>query len=724
MGKEVKSFLAVLICLSLYFTQPATTLNTAQADAATIRVAPTGTDTAGCGSEASPCRTLQYAIDRAQSGDIILVAGGTYTYSGAVLSPFCYGYTINPSVACIIDKHLTMMGGYSPTNWQTPDPVANPTIIDGQNQNRGITLGGLSWTITKASLHLEGFRIQNGLAKGATSGAHYEISGYGGGMFTGHASFILREVTFQNNRAIGGNTNNSYGGAGVGGGLAVNSIPEGSGLLEHVTFENNLARGGQGPDRGGSAFGGGFYTWAATVNAYHITLTNNTAQGENSAGSGYDSQGLTSDGYGGAGVIHLDSSVTMQYVVANGNQAIGGNASIRGGYGHGGAFFSERAQLLIWEDAIFSQNYASGGNGQEGGLGGGGGVTLDSSDTIFNRTQVIANTARGGNGTSIKGRVGGGGIYAIRLYGNSNISILNSLIAENYIEMGSGIQDPGGGGGGLWLNGVEADITHSTIAGNRMHSEMGSGSAAFVHNFDTPTPSTVNISHSAITDHINSNPGPVPQAALHVWNGNTVNLAQGLFANNSNDTNAENDPPTPDGPGTFNGLATMIHASSADYMSPGYPDYNYHIALYSAAKDQAVGSGTALDIDNDTRPFGTGSDIGTDEYRSFYLSVYPVADGALGLNWGEDSSMLVGGVSHYEIMVTCETGANPPNEGGCDTPIDASQSTYFKLTGLSNFKEYILTVHAVGGDDNDVAISTSVTASPTDIFVYIPVAIR
>src|SRR5581483_4510902 len=52
-----------------------------------LRVAPTGQNSAGCGTEASPCRTIQYAINQIPSTGTVLVAGsrgGTkYTFDPA-----------------------------------------------------------------------------------------------------------------------------------------------------------------------------------------------------------------------------------------------------------------------------------------------------------------------------------------------------------------------------------------------------------------------------------------------------------------------------------------------------------------------------------------------------------------------------------------------------------------------------------------------------------------
>lgn len=62
--------------------------------------------------------SIQEAVDAAKAGDTIKVAG-TCTNNGVTTN------MVN------ITKSLTLQGGYTATNWTTPDPVANTTTIDG-----------------------------------------------------------------------------------------------------------------------------------------------------------------------------------------------------------------------------------------------------------------------------------------------------------------------------------------------------------------------------------------------------------------------------------------------------------------------------------------------------------------------------------------------------------------------------------------------------------------
>lgn len=167
----------------------------------------------------------------------------------------------------------------------------------------------------------------------------------------------------------------------------------------------------------------------------------------------------------------------------------------------------------------------------------------------------------------------------------------------------------------------------------------------------------------------------------------------------------------------------MLSALSAGFVSQGSPNYNYQLRLDSATKDQATGSTTSDDIEGQSRPYNGVSDLGADEYWPFVLSVAPGA-GTLRLDWTAGASVLAGVVNHYKIIVTCAAGANPPHEGSCGQPINAGAATGFTLTGLTNFKQYTVTVNAYDSSDVLIASSMIVTAMPTGILLYLPLVIK
>jgi len=88
-----------------------------------------------------PCRTIQYAVDRALTGDEVRAASGIYTGTGQVV---------------YAGKDLTLKGGYTPTlpTW-TYDPSAYTTTLNAQ------TSAGVVVT-NSATVMLGGLRIVNG----------------------------------------------------------------------------------------------------------------------------------------------------------------------------------------------------------------------------------------------------------------------------------------------------------------------------------------------------------------------------------------------------------------------------------------------------------------------------------------------------------------------------------------------------------------------------------
>jgi hypothetical protein len=677
-------------------------------------VAPSGTDTGECSSATSPCRTIQYAVNQSASGNRILVAQGTYNYN-AGQDP-C-SFLLTRAVICFVDKNLTILGGYSSTNWSTATPSVNLTIVDGNNTYRGVAVIGYNNITTH--LNMEGFTIQNGRAYGPTYSN--DPSGIGGGMWVQKAAITLKSLTFKNNQAIGADTSSGAGGTADGAGLRIESSPPGtSSLLQHVVFENNQSYGGKGPERGGIAFGA-LFMYGSTVIVEDSTFTNNLAQAGNSTGNGM-SGGLCADALG-AGISVENGTITLRRITVTGNQTKGGNASVTGGGAYGAGVFVEDAISFSIADSYVANNTAIAGNAQTGGFAAGGGILAQNSLVTMERVNVISNSVVGGSSTGggNAGPTDGGGIYILaNRQAISRAMIRNVTITDNLAAQGSGNNSLGGGGGGIAIQGIDADVIHATIARNRLGSSLVSGQGLLVLPQpiqSTSLPASVNLDFSIIADHTE---GGVSASAILVQQGSTLTFNRGLFAGNTKNTNADS---LPVSPGTINGLSTMLIATSAGFVSPGSPYYNYHIRLDSAAKDQAIGSTTADDIDGQSRPYNNVPNLGADEYWPFPLFVSS-GDGTLRLDWTTGANVLTGGVDRYEVLATCSKGANPPDQGICGQPINVGTATTFMFTGLNNFKQYTLTVFARDASQNLIATSTTVTTFPTNLLIYLPLVLR
>ena len=117
------------------------------APAAELHVCPAGPPTCDY-------TTIQEAVDVANAGDVIKVASGAYddVNNHGGLAQVVY-----------VNRSVTIRGGYATTNWDTPDPEANPTTLDARGQGRVIYITG------DISPTLEGLRITGGNAASLSS---------------------------------------------------------------------------------------------------------------------------------------------------------------------------------------------------------------------------------------------------------------------------------------------------------------------------------------------------------------------------------------------------------------------------------------------------------------------------------------------------------------------------------------------------------------------------
>lgn len=576
-----------------------------------------GGDGPGCGSTASPCATIQYAVNLSASGDEVRVAEGTYVYAGASVDPCVVPGIDSPTVLCVLDKEVTIRGGYSSPNW-TGRKAGALTIIDAQSLRRGVYAVDTSPATTPTSLTLEGVKIRNGRVEGASSGDFFAVSAYGGGLLAHNAAVELRGVVFENNQAVGGTTTQQYGGDGGGGGAWFRGVLAAV-SLEFVTFFSNDAYGGNGAERGGYALGGGFGACCgASLTGENIRVEGNTALGGGSSGAG-DVTGARADGLGGGVAMGTayngdgtgGSTCELSLISIIDNVAQGGAGATYGAYAFGGGLFAEGLALdptsVTLRDATISGNNALGGSSFKAAPAFGGGVATAEASLLLERAEVTNNRATGGDGGvgpgSDRGTGLGGGIHVQRLSTASvSVTLRNTVVADNSVESGaSGDFYPGGGGGGLSAQGnINPLLEHVTFARNQIDHPGLIGLALLLVAF--PAPPTLDLKYAVVADHDTIS----GKSALFAQSGSVFNLDTGLFAGNFDDTN-NGDP----GAGTYTGLGSFLNFASAGFVDPGPPSFDYHVASNSESIDRGTGSAVTLDFDGQARDLIP--DLGADE---------------------------------------------------------------------------------------------------------------
>ncbi len=360
-----------------------------------LHVAPGGE----CGG-ATPCyATLQQALDQAAEGDTIKLAAGVYTDVHGRPAPGNYeGPAVITQVA-YISRTVTVRGGFTPTDWGTADPEANPTTLDAAGQGRGLVVVG------QVSPTLEGLRIAGGDATGLGGGPIGMNAG--GGVYVLSATVTISDCQVLSNAAH------------FGGGLFLNHS---AGTLGDNDLTANAA----------SYNGGGLYLYRSSA-----TLTGNT---------------VTSSLYGGG--LYLDMSEAMlshNFIAAN------------RGYQGGGLCLWDSAAVLNENTIVTNTSIYGGGMslwGSQATLKGnivlsnsanwGGGMYLEPITVTLDGNIIDANVAEKGAGVYLAGHsatlannviadnqaiVSGSGLYILA----SSPHLLHNTIARNHGGDGSGI---------------------------------------------------------------------------------------------------------------------------------------------------------------------------------------------------------------------------------------------------------------------------------------------
>jgi len=531
----------------------------AQAGTGITRVATAGSDAPGCGGEASPCRTIQYAVDQALPGEEIRVAEGAYSGTSARSAPPSYDGPAVITQVVYLDKSLSIRGGYPPGSWDTPDPEAHPTTLDAEGQGRVLVIAG------DISPTLEGLRLTGGYANDLGGG----WSGWdaGGGVFVYTATVTIHHCVVYSNTASNW--------VGLGGGLYL--------VGSDATLSGNTITSNRGSS-GHEGSGGGVYLYLSPA-----ALTGNTVAGNTGS----------VDFGGTGGGMYLKKSDAL----VSANQIISNTASTAF-WGHGGGIYLERSRATV------TGNVVRGNVGTTTlGYGFGGGIRLDhSSDTLAGNT-IMGNTASRGHGSGgglcieygaptltgnvIVGNVAapsaswiegqGGGLYVGQ---TSAVTLTNNLVADNYSPQE---------GSGLWFDGTATypafgRLRHNTIADNH-----GCNQGLRARGY-----TTLVMTDTIVAGHHGSS-----VVAIEAASSQTLVMLEGtLWYSNTTDTG---------GPGTI--LIGTVNV----YGDPAFADptvWDYHLTAGSAAIDQGVDAGVTIDIDGQPRPNpDTGiPDLGADEY--------------------------------------------------------------------------------------------------------------
>lgn len=550
-----------------------------------------GVDSGACRSPATACATVQYAIDAAEAGDVIAIAGyvDVYTHdnpSGSTANTYhqvterakpggYYGADTVRQVA-LVDKNLTLRGGYS-NAFTERDPTIYKTVLRpglGGSEGRGILITG------EAAVTLEDIHILDGDATGLGGG--YDTSTYdvGGGIFAMGLAFNSQPLTLRRCTVAGSVASRT--GLGEGGGLFVENR-DGVLLIGNVIADNTATVTADGN-------GGGL----AATTCENLRLEQNTISGNRA----------TSAGRGQGGGLYL-KNLTGALVQQN---AITGNlATATGARGIGGGIYVTGITQATLTANTIREN---GGGGYD--LGAGGGFSCyQSSGLTVSRNVIVANAAAPAGATLETS--GGGGI---RVGGDcTGVTLENNVIAANTAPFG---------GGGLLVAPSPGEspsvmLRHNTFVGNSVPTAATARLALpglrrviprpeqEINSFQpNMTPTDVSQADQAITtigtvtlDAVNTIIAGHDYGVYEIYAGQgALTFDTTLWYNNTTDA----------GP-----AVTRANDRTGDPAFVAPQTYDYHIGAGSAARDAGANAGVAVDLDG--QPRDSAPDIGADEYQ-------------------------------------------------------------------------------------------------------------
>ena len=520
------------------------------------------------------------------------------------------------------------------------------------------------------------------------------------------------------------------------------------------TVQNGYVKGeSHGSDADISVFGAGLLSDSATVILRDMVFRNNRAVGGDTA-SDYGGSGTG----GGIALRGVSAGSTLENVTFEGNQALGGSGSGRGGYGIGGGLYTFRSTLtgrnlnfvgnvsrggdsngagvdsinengdgqgggaafhvnsnITLVNARFATNKALGGsapNGQGGG-GFGGGVFAEADSRVeLREVHFFDNEARGGNGLNASSHgsvaVGGGlGVLDAQLVVEQSSFINNRALGGD----GAALAGSAGGGGISLMRNIgathQATIRNTIIANNRVRmgagnpSDGGGGGGIFL------LESEASIGHTTFAQN---EVGPeAMQGSAIVLNFNSkLNLLHSIIAQH---------------PGNGGASALFGHSGNAFTLERGLFDDNEQDydgpATFAGLNTMLRGdaqfvSPGAPHYDYHIQELSHARQSASSSMDTFDIDGDPrdlepdigadeyVLPEIVGVSNTETtaSSALIqwnsqgSGIDHFGVSVTCSRGASAPDGYPCGATVDVGLAEQVRLTGLSSDATYGVEVTA------------------------------
>lgn len=540
-------------------------------------------DDGGLVYSSTDASALRNAVAAAVTGTVVKIAG---TCAGAIAQN-------GQTQVVYLNKTLTLQGGYTPTNWTTPDPINQPTVLDAAYGGRAV--------YANAPATLSGLTVRGGRRTDVD----------GAGIYAAQALTLSNVVVMDN-------VHN----AGVlqpkGGGVYIN----GAATIINSTFLNNRGRGD----------GGALYA-ATTLRVYASTFSGNYT--DRHGGAAFSGGNLLLEGVlaqnnfctntdcsGGAFRTNGSATLTNTQLIGN----FTGVSGVNGGIG-GGAYVQGTASIT---GSTFVSNTAT----QGGGL------------ALIGAAQITGTTFQGNSAVFYLGnqRGYGGGLYGgvmtltnTRFVNNSAAAFGGGLNAEGFatltnIQITDNQAGPFGGGARFFGGAL---ITNSNISNNAATSGGGAffGGAALVQVVNSliadntagptgqgaelhlATSGNVYLRHLTLGHYVTTT-----KPAVYVGSG-TVYLTNTLIATHQVGIHRAGGMVSADHTLFSNVLTPTVGAvtntnaltGNAAFRNPLIGDY--HLTADSAARDTAVNAGVSTDFEGEARPAGAGYDIGYDEFN-------------------------------------------------------------------------------------------------------------